>query len=121
MNGLNRISLVGYLATDPQIMAKKTSYEHIVLTVVTRDMCCDICGIQQPIRREHKVVITDDCTKEYVQLFMQKGSNVFVEGQLGYVSNAADNDDVVINAEIIVGPPHGCLRRLDERPVTEFF
>ncbi|MEN8237304.1 MAG: hypothetical protein ABFQ95_07185 [Pseudomonadota bacterium] len=121
---MNRVSLIGYLNDEPQIMAAKTTYEHIVLDVVTRDLCCDICGIQRPMRREHKVIIIDEIIKEYVQLFMQKGSNVFIEGQLGHVSNTQPGNgnlpETVINAEIIVGPPYGCLRCLHEKPVTEF-
>ncbi len=111
---LNRVTLIGYIGSDPKTIAENSIHEQITLNVITRDQV----GSHAPYNRrwQHRVVLMDYFARQYAHLFLNKGDSVIVEGQLIYLS-----DDYQSccgnNAEIIITSDQGYLRRLEEPPV----
>ncbi len=120
---INRVTLVGYLDSDPQTVAENSEYEQITLDVVTRD-AIDDQTVRPHIRWKHRVIVLDYFTRQYVHLFLSKGDGVFVEGKLVYISGGRGSNSSNFNgnnAEIIITSDQGALRRLEEPAVKEFF
>lgn len=82
MSSVNKVTLLGNLARDPE--SRDTQSGKIVnLTVVTNEQWNDKQSGERKERAEfHKVVIFNDRLADVAERFLRKGRKVYVEGQL---------------------------------------
>ena len=116
---INRVTLMGYIELDPQILGHNTSHEIAILQLVTAGATCNNPMDSRYRSLHHRVVVTDYAARQYVYMFLQKGHSILVEGQLEYSFDSSSGADKAIRAEVVVSSPDCTLRRLDEPKVTE--
>src|SRR5271157_2545203 len=93
---LNKIELIGYLASDPKLKQNQTGGKAPVeITVVTTD------GKKEYQHENFHLVVLWQANADSALKYLKKGSRVFVEGTLDY--NEYKKDGVKIKAAKIVG------------------
>ena len=117
---LNRVTLMGYIELDPQIVGHNTSHEIVILQLVTAGSSYGNPMDSRYRSLHHRVVVTDYTARQYAYMFLQKRHSVLVEGYLEYSFDGSSGADKAIRAEVVVSGTGCTLRRLDEPKVTEF-
>ena len=80
---VNKVTLVGNLGRDPEIRAMQNGDKIVQLSVATSDRWKDKNSGEQRERTEwHRVVIFNEALARIAEQYLQKGSTVYLEGQL---------------------------------------
>ena len=80
---VNKVTLVGNLGRDPEVRAMQNGDKIVQLSVATSDRWKDKNSGEQRERTEwHRVVIFNEALARIAEQYLQKGSTVYLEGQL---------------------------------------
>ena len=80
---VNKVTLVGNLGRDPEVRAMQNGDKIVQLSVATSDRWKDKNSGEQRERTEwHRVVIFNDALGKIAEQYLEKGSTVYLEGQL---------------------------------------
>ena len=80
---LNKVSLIGNLGRDPEVRTTQAGSKVVSLAVATTEKWTDKNTQQRQEKTEwHRVVIFNDRLGGLAEQYLQKGSQVYLEGQL---------------------------------------
>lgn len=80
---LNKVNLIGNLGSDPEIRTMGNGRQMCTMSVATSDRWKDKASGEQRERTEwHRVVIFSEGLARIAEQYLQKGSKVYIEGQL---------------------------------------
>lgn len=83
MFSLNKVSLIGFLGKDPQVITSQAGQKVVHLSLATSESWKDKqTGEFKSETQWHKIVIFNERLADVCEKFMRKGSRVFVEGKL---------------------------------------
>ena len=84
---VNKVILVGNLGRDPEVKSMQDGRSMVNMSVATSDTWRDRQTGERKERTEwHRVVIFNEKLAEVAQKFVRKGSKIYVEGQLSWLS-----------------------------------
>ena len=109
MNALrNKVQLIGHLGVDPEIREFKSGKKMAKLTLATSDIYRDNEGKKVSNTQWHNLVIWGGLV-DIAEKYLNKGSEVAVEGRLAYRSYETDEGvkkyytEVVVNDLVMFG------------------
>lgn len=110
---VNRVILVGNLGNDPDIRAMQNGNKVCNLSVATSESWRDKNTGERKERTEwHRVVIFSDGLCKIAELYLRKGSKIYIEGQLQ--TRKYDKDGIErYTTEVVVQGFGGTLTMLD--------
>ncbi len=79
---LNKVMLIGRLGADPEIRDTKTGGKFATFSLATSEKWKDKNGDQQERTEWNRVVVFQEGLVGVIEAYVNKGSNVFVEGKL---------------------------------------
>lgn len=82
MAGVNKVILVGRLGKDPEVRNFQNGGKVVNLSVATSETWKDKDGNRQERTEWHRVAIFNEKLGEIAERYLQKGSEVYLEGQL---------------------------------------
>lgn len=83
MSSVNKVVLIGNVGKDPEIRATQGGKEIANLTIATSESWKDKATGERKDKTEwHKVVVFSEGLVSLVKGYVQKGSKIYVEGQL---------------------------------------
>ena len=82
MSGVNKVILVGRLGRDPEVRHFQTGGKVVNLRVATSERYKDRDGNQQERTEWHSVAIFNEVLADVADRYLQKGSEVYLEGKL---------------------------------------
>ena len=81
MKGLNRVQLIGHLGKDPEVSRLSDGTCVVKFSLATSDVHKDKEGKTEPHTEWHNVVLWRGLA-EIAEMYLLKGSAVFIEGKL---------------------------------------
>jgi single-strand DNA-binding protein len=113
---VNKVILVGNLGRDPEVRHAPDGSRIVQLSVATSESWKDKATGERKDRTEwHRVVVFNDRIGEIAEKYLQKGSKVFLEGQL-QTRKWQDKDNVErYTTEVVLSKFKGELTLLDSR------
>jgi single-strand DNA-binding protein len=113
---VNKVILIGNLGRDPEVRHAPDGSRIVQLSVATSESWKDKTTGERKDRTEwHRVVIFNERLGEIAEKYLQKGSKVFLEGQL-QTRKWQDNHNVErYTTEVILSKFRGELTLLDSR------
>ena len=119
MSSLNKVTLIGHLGKDPQVVTSQEGQKIIKLSIATSESWKDKqTGERQSKSEWHRVVIFQDRLVDVCEKYLKKGSRVFVEGQLKTKKWTGKDGRENYTPEIVVSNYKGDLLMLDRREDT---
>lgn len=82
MAGVNKVILVGNLGRDPEVRTMQNGNKVCNFSVATSETWKDNNGDRQERTEWHNVVIFNKHLADVAEKYLQKGSKVYLEGQL---------------------------------------
>jgi len=83
MSSLNKVQLIGNLGKSPEIRSTNDGKKVATLSIATSESWKDKTTHERQTKTEwHKVVIFNERLCDIVEQYLQKGSKVYIEGQL---------------------------------------
>lgn len=80
---LNKVVLIGNLGADPEIRTTNSGKQMCTMSIATSDRWRDKASGEQRERTEwHRVVIFSEGLTRIAEQYLNKGSKVYIEGQL---------------------------------------
>ena len=114
--GVNKVILIGNLGNDPETKSMPSGNAVTNITVATSESWKDKQTGQQQERTEwHRVVIFDEKLCEIATKYLQKGSKVYVEGQLQTRKWTDQSGDDRYSTEVVLRRFNGSMQMLDAR------
>jgi len=119
---VNKVLLIGNLGRDPEVRHAADGRRIVQLSVATTEAWKDKTTGERKERTEwHRVVIFNEKLGEIAEKYLQKGSKVFLEGQL-QTRKWTDNNNVErYTTEVILSQFRGELALLDSRSNSNGF
>ncbi|MCF8482150.1 MAG: single-stranded DNA-binding protein [Rhodospirillum sp.] len=113
---LNRVQIIGYLGTDPEIRQSQQSDKIANLRVATTETWTDKQTGEKRQRTEwHTVIVFNKPLAKFAESFLKKGSQVYVEGEI-HTRKWTDKGNVDhYTTEIILPDFRGDLQILDRK------
>jgi len=113
---VNKVILVGNLGRDPEVRHTNDGNPIVNLSVATSETWRDRSSGERRERTEwHRVVIFNDRLGEVAQKFLQKGSKVYLEGQLQTRKWTDQQGVEKYTTEVVLNRFRGELTMLDSR------
>ena len=113
---VNRVTLVGNLARDPEVRSTQQGNELVNLTVVTNETWRDRKSGERKERAEfHRVVVFNEHLVKVCKDYLQKGRKVYVEGQLQTRKWQDQSGQDRYSTEVVLGRYRGDIQILDSR------
>lgn len=113
---VNKVILVGNLGRDPEIRSMQNGGRVCNLSVATSERWRDRTSGEQQERTEwHRVVIFDDRLVDVAERFLQKGSKVYLEGELQTRKWQDQSGQDRYTTEVVLRRFRGQLTMLDSR------
>ena len=113
---VNKVILVGNLGRDPEVRHTNDGNPIVNLSVATSETWRDRSSGERRERTEwHRVVIFNDRLGEVAQKFLQKGSKVYLEGQLQTRKWTDQQGVEKYTTEVVLNRFRGELPMLDSR------
>ena len=109
MAGVNKVLLLGRLGRDPEERNFQNGGGVVNLRLATSERYKDRDGNQQERTEWHSVVIFDEKLREIAMKYLQKGSEVFVQGQLETRKYQDQSGQDRYSTEIVLRPFRGEL------------
>lgn len=116
MFSLNKVSLIGFLGKDPQVITSQAGQKVVHLSLATSESWKDKqTGEFKSETQWHKIVIFNERLADVCEKFMKKGSRVFVEGKLT-INKWKDKEDLEHHSpEIVLTKYKGEILVLDQK------
>jgi single-strand DNA-binding protein len=114
---VNKVFLIGNLGRDPEVRHASDGRRIVQLSLATSDTWKDKTTGERKERTEwHRVVVFNERLGEIAEKYLQKGSKVFLEGQLQTRKWTDTNNVERYTTEVILSQFKGELALLDSRP-----
>ena len=113
---INKVILVGNLGRDPEVRFSQDGNKIVNMSLATSESWTDRNSGERREKTEwHRVVIFNDRLAEVAEKYLNKGSKVYLEGQL-QTRKWAGNDGVEkYSTEVVLNRFRGELTMLDSR------
>ena len=99
-NGVNKAIIVGNLGADPETKEAKNGSTIATISVATSESWTDKQGQKQEKTEWHRVVFFNK-TAEIVGKYLNKGSQVYIEGRIQYRQWEAEDGSTRYSKEIM--------------------
>lgn len=109
MAGVNKVTILGRLGKDPEVRHFQNGGKVVNLRVATSERFKDREGHPQERTEWHAVVIFDEKLGEVAEKYLQKGSEVYLEGKLETRKWADQSGRDRYSTEIVLRPFVGAL------------
>ena len=104
MASLNKVCLIGNLGRDPEVRSFQNGGQVMNMTVATSESWIDKASGERKEKTEwHNVVLRNDALILYATKALQKGSTVYLEGQLQTRKWVDQSGQDKYSTEIILG------------------
>ncbi|GHS96880.1 single-stranded DNA-binding protein [Bacteroidia bacterium] len=111
---LNKVMLIGNLGRDPEIRTNSSGGKIVNMSVATSETWKDKnTGERKETTEWHRVVIFAPALADVVERFVQKGTKVYVEGQLRTRKWTNQQGVDVYTTEVVIDQFRGQLTILD--------
>lgn len=108
---LNRASLIGRLGKDPEIRNTGAGKPVASFSIATSDKWKSKDGDEKEQTEWHRIVCFREATSRFVEHYVKKGDQVYVEGQIK--TRKYEKDGVThYNTEIVIADFNGDIRKL---------
>jgi len=117
---INKVILVGNLGKDPEVhFTKDEGTKFVNFSVATSESWKDKATGERKERTEwHRVIIMNEKLAEIAELYLKKGSKVYLEGQLQTRKWTDQSGQERYTTEILLSRFKGELTLLDSRATT---
>ena len=113
---VNKVILVGNLGRDPEVRHTNDGNPIVNLSVATSETWRDKNSGERRERTEwHRVVIFNERLGEVAQKYLQKGSKIYIEGQLSTRKWTDQQGAEKYTTEVVLNRFRGELTMLDNR------
>ena len=113
---VNKAILIGNLGRDPEVRHMRDGNPVVNLSVATSESWRDKATGERRDKTEwHRVVIFNERLAEVAQKYLQKGSKVYLEGQLQTRKWTDDQNMERYSTEVVLNRFRGELTMLDSR------
>jgi single-strand DNA-binding protein len=113
---VNKVILIGNLGRDPEVRTMQNGGKVCNLSVATSERWKDRNSGEQQERTEwHRVVIFDDRLVDVAERYLQKGSKVYLEGELQTRKWTDNSGQERYTTEVVLRRFRGQLTMLDSR------
>lgn len=112
--GVNKVILIGNLGNDPETKVMQSGDHVSNISVATSETWKDKQGTQQEKTEWHRVVFFGKLA-EIVQMYLKKGSKIYIEGKLQTRKWQDQNGVDRYSTEVIVDSFNGVLQMLDSK------
>jgi single-strand DNA-binding protein len=117
---LNRVSLIGNLAHDPEVRFTQAGGKVVTLSLATSERWRDKRSGEIVERTEwHRVVIFSEPLAEVAERYLTKGAKVLIEGKLATRKWQDQQGNDRYATEVVVQPYGGMLTVLDSKRQAE--
>ena len=80
---INKVTLIGYLGCDPEVRYTPSAVKIVTLSVATTEIWKDkTTGERREKTEWHRIIIHHNKLADIAEKYLQKGSRVYLEGQL---------------------------------------
>ena len=113
---VNKVILVGNLGREPEVRTMQNGGKVCNLSVATSERWKDRnSGEQQEKTEWHRVVVFDDRLVDVAERYLQKGSKVYLEGELQTRKWTDQSGQEKYTTEVVLRRFRGQLTMLDSR------
>ena len=113
---VNKVILIGNLGRDPEVRRSNDGNKIVTLSVATSETWNDKNSGERRERTEwHRVVIFNDRLGDIAEKYLNKGSKVYLEGQLQTRKWAGNDGQERYTTEVVLNRFRGELTMLDSR------
>ena len=117
---INKVILVGNLGKAPEVRFGQDGSKIVTFSIATSESWKDRTTGERKDRTEwHKVVIFNDKIGEIAEKYLQKGSKIFIEGQLQTRKWTDTAGQERYTTEVVLSKFRGDLTLLDSRSASE--
>jgi len=114
MSSLNRVTLIGNLGKDPEVRSFQNGGRVANFSIATSERWKDkSTGEKREQTEWHNIVIKNQHLVGVVEKYLEKGSQVYVEGQLKTRKWKDKEGKDHYTTEVVVAPFHGEIKLLD--------
>ena len=115
-NSLNKVTLIGNIGRDPEVRSFQNGSKVCNLSLATSERWKDKETNEPKEKTEwHRIVIFNDTLVEIIEKYIQKGSKVYVEGQLETRKWTDSSGIEKYSTEIVLRPYRGEIIFLDSK------
>ena len=115
---VNKVILVGNLGRDPEVRYSQDGKKIVNISVATSESWNDRNSGERREKTEwHRVVIFNDRLGEIAEKYLNKGSKVYLEGQLQTRKWSGNDGQERYSTEVVLNRFRGELTMLDSRGV----
>ena len=105
--GLNRVSLIGNVGQDPDVMATQTGTRIAKLSLATNRTWKDGSGQQKEKTEWHRITAFGNLV-DVIERYVKKGDRLYVEGRIEYSDSEKDGrkmywTDVIVSELVMLG------------------
>lgn len=100
MNGINRVTIVGYIGADPELKTAKTGKPYVRMSVATHFSKPNVNGERESVTTWHKVTAFGK-TAERCSSWLNKGSSVAIEGYLSSTAREKGDGTKLYSVDVI--------------------
>ncbi len=116
---LNKVMLIGHLGRDPEVRISQEGSKIVNLTLATSESWKDKnTGERRDKTEWHRVVIFNQNLAEIAEKYLNKGSKVFIEGQLQTRKWQDTSGVEKYSTEVVLSNFRGELTMLDNKSST---
>jgi len=113
---VNKVILVGNLGRDPEVRYSKDGNKIVNMSLATSESWNDKSSGERREKTEwHRVVIFNDRLCEIAEKYLNKGSKIYVEGQLQTGKWTGNDGQERYTTEVVLNRFRGELTMLDSR------
>ena len=113
---VNKVILVGNLGRDPEVRYSQDGNKIVNMSLATSESWTDKSSGERREKTEwHRVVIFNDRLGEVAEKYLNKGSKVYLEGQLQTRKWTGNDGQERYTTEVVISRFRGELTMLDSR------
>ena len=113
---VNKVILVGNLGRDPEVRYSQDGNKIVNMSLATSESWTDRSSGERREKTEwHRVVIFNDRLGEVAEKYLNKGSKVYLEGQLQTRKWTGNDGQERYSTEVVISRFRGELTMLDSR------
>ena len=113
---VNKVILVGNLGRDPEVRYSQDGNKIVNMSLATSESWTDRSSGERREKTEwHRVVIFNDHLGEIAEKYLNKGSKVYLEGQLQTRKWTGNDGQERYSTEVVINRFRGELTMLDSR------
>ena len=113
---VNKVILVGNLGRDPEVRYSQDGNKIVNMSIATSESWTDRSSGERREKTEwHRVVIFNDRLGEVAEKYLNKGSKVYLEGQLQTRKWTGNDGQERYTTEVVISRFRGELTMLDSR------